>query len=163
MRAERVGGWPRRRRGWLSSSWFPALLFLCTLWTLAIAQSIYSMLAANPNFLGVRLSSNGQLLGLVAVFNLLPPLLLFLVWLVLHFLREGWGRGFLGLVAAVLSSLAADNQTQAKGAFYLQDVYRSTQDIPRGTIRRLRVNQLIPQPTQRSIPARPWSGQRPSP
>ena len=49
----------------------------------------------------------------------------------------------------VLSSLAADNQTQAKGAFYLQDVYRSTQDIPRGTIRRLRVNQLIPQPTQR--------------
>ena len=102
MRAERVGGWPRPQRGWLSSSWFPALLFLCTLWTLAIAQSIYSMLAANPNFLGVRLSSNGQLLALVAVFNLLPPLLLFLVWLVLHFLREQWGRGFLGLVAAAL-------------------------------------------------------------
>jgi hypothetical protein len=35
------------------------------------------------------------------------------------------------------------------GVFYLQDVYQSTQDISRGTIRRLRVNELIPQPTQR--------------
>jgi hypothetical protein len=39
--------------------------------------------------------------------------------------------------------------TQATGVFYLQDVYQSTQGIPRGTIRYLRVNQLIPQPTQR--------------
>jgi hypothetical protein len=38
---------------------------------------------------------------------------------------------------------------QATGVFYLQDVYQSTQEIPRGTIRHLRVNQLIPQPTQR--------------
>jgi hypothetical protein len=41
------------------------------------------------------------------------------------------------------------DETQATGVFYLQDIYRSTQDLPRGTIRRLRVNQLIPQPTQR--------------
>lgn len=40
-------------------------------------------------------------------------------------------------------------ETYAKGVFYLQDVYRSTQDIPRAAIRRLRVNELIPQPTQR--------------
>ena len=48
-----------------------------------------------------------------------------------------------------LPTQLADHATQATGVFYLQDVYQSTQDIPRGTIRRLRVNQLIPQPTQR--------------
>lgn len=49
----------------------------------------------------------------------------------------------------VLPALLAESTAEAKGVFYLQDVYQSTQDIPRGTIRRLRVNQLIPQPTQR--------------
>ena len=49
----------------------------------------------------------------------------------------------------VLSSPVAGNETPATGVFYLQDIYRSTQGIPRGTIRRLRVNELIPQPTQR--------------
>ncbi|NUQ61394.1 MAG: hypothetical protein HUU20_02830 [Pirellulales bacterium] len=49
----------------------------------------------------------------------------------------------------VLPSLASHHETSPKGVFYLQDVYRSTQDIPRGTIRRLRVNELIPQPAQR--------------
>jgi len=48
-----------------------------------------------------------------------------------------------------LPSLVAGSERQATGVFYLQDVYRSSQDIPRGTIRRLRVNELIPQPTQR--------------
>ena len=48
-----------------------------------------------------------------------------------------------------LPSHVAAAQPQATGVFYVQDVYRSTQDIPRGTIRRLRVNELIPQPTQR--------------
>ena len=49
----------------------------------------------------------------------------------------------------VLPSSVAGKATQAKGVFYLEDVYQSTQDIPRGTIKRLRVNELIPQPTQR--------------
>ncbi|MFV2068341.1 MAG: hypothetical protein ACC645_15335, partial [Pirellulales bacterium] len=49
----------------------------------------------------------------------------------------------------VLSSPVSGETGQAKGVFYLQDVYQSTQDIPRGTIERLRVNELIPQPTQR--------------
>ena len=48
-----------------------------------------------------------------------------------------------------LPSHVAPAEPQATGVFYVQDVYRSTQDIPRGTIRRLRVNELIPQPTQR--------------
>jgi len=46
-------------------------------------------------------------------------------------------------------SLVAGKKTPAKGVFYLEDVYESTQGIPRGTIKRLRVNELIPQPTQR--------------
>ncbi len=49
----------------------------------------------------------------------------------------------------VLPAQASADAAGDTGAFYLQDVYRSTQDIPRGTIRRLRVNELIPQPTQR--------------
>lgn len=49
----------------------------------------------------------------------------------------------------VLPPLVAGGQTPATGVFYLQDVYRSTQSIPPGTIRRLRVNEIIPQPTQR--------------
>ena len=49
----------------------------------------------------------------------------------------------------VLPSVAPGKETYAKGAFYLQDIYQSTQDIPRGTVKRLRVNELIPQPTQR--------------
>ncbi len=53
----------------------------------------------------------------------------------------------------VLPSQVTDS-TAATGVFYLQDVYQSTQGIARGTIRRLRVNQLIPQPTQRV----PFSG-----
>ena len=49
----------------------------------------------------------------------------------------------------LLSSSMASAETPAKGVFYIQDVYRSTQNIPRGAIRWLRVNELIPQPTQR--------------
>jgi hypothetical protein len=49
----------------------------------------------------------------------------------------------------VLSSHVADQPQATTGVFYVQDIYQSTQDLPRGTIRRLRVNQLIPQPTQR--------------
>lgn len=47
------------------------------------------------------------------------------------------------------SSAVAGKETQTNGVFYLQDVYQSSQDIPRGTIQRVRVNELIPQPTQR--------------
>jgi len=49
----------------------------------------------------------------------------------------------------VLPSSVASTGAQASGVFFLQDVYQSTQGIARGTIRHLRVNQLIPQPSQR--------------
>jgi len=91
-----------RQPGGLLRSWFVALLLFFSLWTFAVAQSIYSMLVANPNFLEVRLSGNSQLLGIVAVFNLLPPLLLSLAWLLARQLGEQLGRGFLGIVAAGL-------------------------------------------------------------
>ena len=53
------------------------------------------------------------------------------------------------LPSAAPPSLVAGKEAPAKGVFYLEYVYESTQDIPRGTIKRLRVNELIPQPTQR--------------
>jgi hypothetical protein len=47
------------------------------------------------------------------------------------------------------ASLVAGKDAEPKGVFYLQNIYHSTSNIPRGMIRRLRVNELIPQPTQR--------------
>jgi len=35
-----------------------------------------------------------------------------------------------------------------RGRFYIQDVYQSTQPIERGTIKRMRISQIIPQPTR---------------
>ena len=52
-------------------------------------------------------------------------------------------------VPPVRSSSVAGKEAETKGVFYLQDVHESTQDIARGTIKWLRVNELIPQPTQR--------------
>ncbi|MFV2066876.1 MAG: hypothetical protein ACC645_07815 [Pirellulales bacterium] len=49
----------------------------------------------------------------------------------------------------VLSSPVPGEASLAKGVFHLQDVYQGMQGVPRGTIRRIRVNELIPQPTQR--------------
>ncbi|MHB8899882.1 MAG: HzsA-related protein [Thermoguttaceae bacterium] len=52
-------------------------------------------------------------------------------------------------VPAVLAAPVAEPSRPPMGVFYVEDVYRSRQDIPRGSIRWLRVNELIPQPTQR--------------
>ena len=52
-------------------------------------------------------------------------------------------------VPPALPSLVAGREDETTGIFSLQDVYRSTQDIRRGAIRHLRVNELIPQPCQR--------------
>jgi hypothetical protein len=60
------------------------------------------MLLANPDFLGVRLSTNLQLLASVAVFNFLPPLALFLIWSLFHSLNTSLGRAFLGVGTAAL-------------------------------------------------------------
>jgi hypothetical protein len=47
------------------------------------------------------------------------------------------------------SSLETAADTPAKGVFYLQDVNQSTQPIKPGTIKSIRVNEILLQPTQR--------------
>jgi len=53
----------------------------------------------------------------------------------------------------VLSSQVAGKEDETTGRFYVQDVYRSSEPLERGTIARLRVNEIISQPT-RSHPVR---------
>ncbi len=60
-----------------------ALFVFVSLLTLAgfvVAQTVYEVLASNPDFLAVREVSGGQLLEIIAVFSLLPAVVLFLVW-----------------------------------------------------------------------------------
>ena len=53
----------------------------------------------------------------------------------------------------VLSSAIAGREHESTGRFFVQDVYQSTAPIERGTIRRLRINEIISQPTS-SFPPR---------
>ena len=47
---------------------------------------------------------------------------------------------------AALPSFVAHTRYKPTGQFYVQDVYRSTQPLERGSIKRLRVNEIISQP-----------------
>ena len=47
-----------------------------------------------------------------------------------------------------LPSMIAGKEHEKTGRFYVQDVYQSSQPIERGTIKRLRVNEIISQPTR---------------
>lgn len=80
---------------WISSEWFYALVSLWTLITFVVAQSVYEVLAANPEFLTVRRVSNLQLVEIILVFNLLSALGLFLFWAVSRKLHRGVARIFL--------------------------------------------------------------------
>jgi hypothetical protein len=51
------------------------------------------------------------------------------------------------------SMVAAAADAPATGVFYVQNVYESTQPIPPGSVQRIRINQILPQPT-RSVPQR---------
>ena len=75
--------------------WLLVLGALLTLVTLVVAQSIYELLAGNPEFVAVRLTRPGQLLQVVAVFNFLPAAGLFLVWAACRLLDRGLARGLL--------------------------------------------------------------------
>ncbi|HKZ53672.1 MAG TPA: sulfatase-like hydrolase/transferase [Candidatus Acidoferrales bacterium] len=85
-----------------ASDWFFALLALFTLVSFAVAQSLYEMLAGNPLFMALRVSSNWQLLLIVLVFNWLPVLLLFALWLLLWRLHPAAARIFLTTVFFLL-------------------------------------------------------------
>jgi len=49
----------------------------------------------------------------------------------------------------VLPSHVAETRSEPSGTFYVQDVYQSTQPIPRGSIKSLRVVKIYSQPAQR--------------
>jgi len=53
----------------------------------------------------------------------------------------------------VLPSAIAAKPAEKTGTFFVQDVYESSQPIPRGTIKAMRINQLISEPT-RQVPSR---------
>ncbi len=48
----------------------------------------------------------------------------------------------------VLPSAVAGKEDQKTGRFFVQDVYQSTEPIERGTVKRLRVNEILIQPTR---------------
>ncbi|HUT33151.1 MAG TPA: hypothetical protein VNE39_06720 [Planctomycetota bacterium] len=52
-----------------------------------------------------------------------------------------------------LANAVAGREGRKTGAFFVQDVYQSTQPLPRGSIKRLRINEIISQPTS-SVPIR---------
>ena len=83
---------------WISSDWVFVPVSFLTLVTFVVAQSVYEILIANSTFLAVRRVSDLQLLGIVAVFNLLPALILFLLWVVLRLLHQTLARVFLSFV-----------------------------------------------------------------
>jgi sulfur carrier protein ThiS len=70
----------KRVKQWILSDWGYAALAILTLTTFVIAQSVYEILAANPQFLVVRRAANGHLLHIIIVFNLLPAVALFSLW-----------------------------------------------------------------------------------
>ncbi|MGH9804285.1 MAG: sulfatase-like hydrolase/transferase [Candidatus Acidiferrales bacterium] len=79
-----------------------ALLAFLTLVTFSVSQSVYNMLAANQVFLTLRQVSNLELLGVIAVFNLLPAAALCAVWLLLRTLSPALARIFFAAAVAAL-------------------------------------------------------------
>lgn len=82
--------------------WLHVPVSLLALVSLAVAQSVYEVLASNQTFLDVRRVSNTQLLGIIAVFNFLPALVLFLFWALICKLHRGLARAFLSIVYFLL-------------------------------------------------------------
>lgn len=87
---------------WVSSNWFYVLVSLLTLETFVVAQSVYDVLASNQVFLAVRQVTNQRLLEIILVFNLLPVLVLFLLWAACRRLHAGLSRALLSVVYFVL-------------------------------------------------------------
>lgn len=84
-----------RKSGAWPSEWFLVPAALLTLVTLVVAQSVYELLQGNPEFLAVRLVRPGHLLEIVLAFNLLPALVLFLLWALCRAWRRGLARAVL--------------------------------------------------------------------
>lgn len=50
----------------------------------------------------------------------------------------------------VLPSILPEVAEETPGTFYVQNVYESTEDIPKGSIKKLRIVEIYPQPAQRA-------------
>jgi sulfur carrier protein ThiS len=87
---------------WIVRDCFYALVSLLTLVSFVVAQSVYEVLASNQEFLTVRRVSNLQLAETILVFNLLLPLVLFLLWALCQHLHRGLARAFLAAMYLLL-------------------------------------------------------------
>jgi len=93
---------PAEPRARWTSARSPVLLSLLALVTFVIAQSVYEVLAANQDFLALRGVANQQLLDVILVFNVLPALLLFFLWVFLRRFHQNIARWFLAAVYGLL-------------------------------------------------------------
>jgi hypothetical protein len=91
-----MNGWETIQR--ICSAWFFVFVSLATLVTLVVAQALYEMLAHNQFFLTSWQVSNRQLLEIILVFNCVPALALFLLWVLFWWLNAGLARAFLMVV-----------------------------------------------------------------
>lgn len=81
--------------------WFEDTVILLTLVAFAVAQTVYEILASNPEFLGARRVTNAQLLAVIAVFGILPAILIAALWSLSHRLGRPLHRAiFSALIAA---------------------------------------------------------------
>jgi hypothetical protein len=78
-----------------------AFVTLLTLLSFVVAQTVYEVLAGNPDFLAVREVTGGQLLMIVGAFSLLPAVMLFLLWATLRRLSRTAARVFFCLVCSI--------------------------------------------------------------
>ena len=74
---------------------------LLTLVSFVVAQTVYEVLAANPDFLAVREVSGRQLVEIIAVFSLLPAVALFGIWVALRWLSHTAARVFFCAILSV--------------------------------------------------------------
>lgn len=77
-------------------------LVLLSLTTLLVAQSLFEVLLANPEFLAIRLRRPTQLLELVLIFNWLPAIVLFVIWRALRGRYPRMARTLLATVYTLL-------------------------------------------------------------
>ncbi len=78
--------------------WFEDTVILLTLVAFAVAQTVYDLLASNPVFLGARRVTNTQLLAVVAVFGILPAILIGALWALSHRLGRALHRAIFGVL-----------------------------------------------------------------
>lgn len=93
---------PAEPRARWTSEWHPVLISLLTLVTFVVAQSVYEVLATNQDFLALRAVANRQLFDVILIFNALPALALFVLWVLLRRFHQGLGRWFLAAGYALL-------------------------------------------------------------